>query len=36
VLKLEDMGILEPRNDGFLLRIYDVNRDALNEVLDEE
>jgi YYY domain-containing protein len=36
LIKLEDMGILQARNVGFLLRVYDVNRDALNAALDEE
>lgn len=36
LMKLQDMGVLEARNDGMLLRAYDVNRDVLANTLDEE
>jgi YYY domain-containing protein len=36
LIKLQEMGVLEARNDGILLRVYDVNREALNRALDKE
>jgi uncharacterized membrane protein len=36
LLKLQALGVLQARNDGMLLRVYDVNRDVLTGTGDEE